>query len=482
MVVEAGLGVALGGDLEVGEVAALVLGVEVLEEGDAPLAAGAGGEALGDEGGDGGVLAVEEGADFAEGDVEAEADVVVGVHGGIVGDACRARYTPPMEPKDKDPYEVVVDTWLRRVARRPAWRLGSAVAVGAGYLVIATSMTVSMNHGSALLAAISALPMAAMFTGINLVYAIYFRCGEETRCAKCDYDLAGLKDEAGSADRCPECGAHWRERGGVVKGRRVFRPWVALSAAALVLFTISDLAFTMSHLGIANGWKMRLLPTRVLIQEVATAKGFLHEQWAELRRRSLTPTQAAALDDRLLDRRLREQHLDLEAEQWLEARALARELSPGSAERYFRETVDLRLAAPERAETGQSITVSLRGVNRGSFWAPANTKLTAEVYFGGFESPVRSTGPSDKQVTPAAIELGTDTPTLSLRPTQAGELPVRCCAWVVIGPRTALGGPPVWKADGTPTIPVAAVWSGRFDLHRSIFVDPASSPVPAESR
>jgi hypothetical protein len=77
---DAGLGVFLGGDFEVGFDAGLVLGVEVFEEGDAPLAAGAGAEAFADEGGDGGIFGFEVGADLPQGDAEAEADVVVGVH------------------------------------------------------------------------------------------------------------------------------------------------------------------------------------------------------------------------------------------------------------------------------------------------------------------------------------------------------------------------------------------------------------------
>lgn len=46
---DAGLDVFFGADVEVGGLAAGVLGVEVLEERDAPLAAGAGAEALADE-------------------------------------------------------------------------------------------------------------------------------------------------------------------------------------------------------------------------------------------------------------------------------------------------------------------------------------------------------------------------------------------------------------------------------------------------
>jgi hypothetical protein len=81
---EARGGVALWRDSEVRGLGALVLGVEVLEERDAPAAAGAGAEAFGDEGGDGWVLAGEERSHLAERDVEAEADFVVGEHGGFV--------------------------------------------------------------------------------------------------------------------------------------------------------------------------------------------------------------------------------------------------------------------------------------------------------------------------------------------------------------------------------------------------------------
>ena len=81
----AALGVFVGGDGEVDGFAALVLGVEFFEEGDAPSASGAGAEAFADEGGDGRVFAFDVGADLAQGDAEAEADVVVGVHGFVRG-------------------------------------------------------------------------------------------------------------------------------------------------------------------------------------------------------------------------------------------------------------------------------------------------------------------------------------------------------------------------------------------------------------
>jgi hypothetical protein len=55
--------------------------VEVFEHGDAPPAAGAGGEAVGDLGGVLGLFDGAEGLNLAQGDVEAEADGVVGVEG-----------------------------------------------------------------------------------------------------------------------------------------------------------------------------------------------------------------------------------------------------------------------------------------------------------------------------------------------------------------------------------------------------------------
>jgi hypothetical protein len=55
--------------------------VDVVEEGDAPPAAGAGGEAVGDLGGVLGLFDVAESLDLAEGDVEAETDGVVGLEG-----------------------------------------------------------------------------------------------------------------------------------------------------------------------------------------------------------------------------------------------------------------------------------------------------------------------------------------------------------------------------------------------------------------
>ena len=73
--------VVVGGAFDGGGLAGLVLGVEVFEVGDAPAAACASAEAFGDEGGDLWVFAREVGLDFAQRDAEAQADVVIGVHG-----------------------------------------------------------------------------------------------------------------------------------------------------------------------------------------------------------------------------------------------------------------------------------------------------------------------------------------------------------------------------------------------------------------
>lgn len=81
----AAVGVLLGGDAQVGGAASLVVGVEFLEVGDAPTAAGPGAEAFGDQRRDRGILAFDERADLAEGYMEAQTYVVVGVHASSLG-------------------------------------------------------------------------------------------------------------------------------------------------------------------------------------------------------------------------------------------------------------------------------------------------------------------------------------------------------------------------------------------------------------
>jgi hypothetical protein len=57
-----------------------MLGVEVLEEGDAPHTPGARAETFADERGNGRVFAHKIGPDLAQGHVEAEADFIIGIH------------------------------------------------------------------------------------------------------------------------------------------------------------------------------------------------------------------------------------------------------------------------------------------------------------------------------------------------------------------------------------------------------------------
>jgi len=78
-------GVFFGADGEVGVFdAVFTLLVQLFDKGDAPSAAGAGGEAFADEAGDRGLFALAVADDLALGDAEAQADIVVVVHWGIV--------------------------------------------------------------------------------------------------------------------------------------------------------------------------------------------------------------------------------------------------------------------------------------------------------------------------------------------------------------------------------------------------------------
>jgi hypothetical protein len=344
--------------------------------------------------------------------------------------------------------------------------------MGGVYLLVVTVLTSSTAHGSPILAALSAVPVAVMFTGINLVQCIYFRIGDATCCAKCGYDLSGLGDEAGSADRCPECGLHWREPGGTAKGRRVFRPWVAAASAILIAVFVGDITFKLARPAQANSWQIRLVPTPSLIDEVATGRGFVVNQWAELRRRTLSESETALLTRSLLDRRLRDRHLDLDAELWLEGRAMAGELDPASRERYFGEMVSLSLAAPERTRIGEPVELALRAVNRASFWAPGNTRLAAAVYFAGFQHSGSASPPADSPLNPASLEKSDGDTRHTFKPPATGPLTVRASAWIVVGPRVCLPATVTWSPDGAPVIPAAAAWSKEIDLERTITVDP----------
>ncbi len=79
---ETALGVLLRRDPEVGFCPLLVLRMEVAQKRHAPPAPGPRAQAFTDKRGDGGLFAFEVAADFPEGNVETEADLIVRVHEG----------------------------------------------------------------------------------------------------------------------------------------------------------------------------------------------------------------------------------------------------------------------------------------------------------------------------------------------------------------------------------------------------------------
>lgn len=79
---KAAIRVLLGRDTQVGLDTLLVLRMKMAQEGHAPAAAGPGPEALADQGGNGRFLTLQVVANFPQGDMETQADLVVRVHEG----------------------------------------------------------------------------------------------------------------------------------------------------------------------------------------------------------------------------------------------------------------------------------------------------------------------------------------------------------------------------------------------------------------
>lgn len=85
------LGILLGRDRQIGLGTALVVGMQFFEKGHTPAAPGAGTEAFGNQRSHRGILTLDERADLAKRNAEAEADVVVRIHAGSVSPATQAR-------------------------------------------------------------------------------------------------------------------------------------------------------------------------------------------------------------------------------------------------------------------------------------------------------------------------------------------------------------------------------------------------------
>lgn len=347
------------------------------------------------------------------------------------------------------------------------------------------------GRGSPVAALAQNAPMAAMFAGFGLVGAGRTRDGNTPRCAKCEYDLSGAPEPADPADKCPECGALFRERRGIATGTKTTHPRLIVAGVLLIAVQFIYLALAMRSPRTVMAWYVPYLPTSSLIAEVSGApRGFTMDEWAELSTRALTPPQQARLAEGLIDLRKRRGFLDPTAGPWLEKYAVSGGMPGAILERYYAEWVDLWLVAPESARAGERITVGVSAHCRGSTSSPTTgTGLDARVILAGIslgDAPVAE-GRSSAAIHALAIQprevynlfaraggrpqaLGRESPTTTVLLETPGTAILRASVWVVVGPSDI--DPVLWSEDGSPALPADTVWSRRVELERTVRVDP----------
>src|ERR1043165_734336 len=186
---------------------------------------------------------------------------------------------------------------------------------------------------------LTSVSMLPCYLGVALIGAgLRKRKGSDWYCARCGYQRS---PEPPFPARCPECGAPWQLQGGLAKGaphRNKTLIWLGatLLAAGLVPFLPGLLG---------NSVLQPMLPTTALIYQVRNAEPFRpSEAWTELMRRRLTSAQERDLAVALQDRRKNEFFgLDQPQEGWLAALVMSGTCKQDLIDRYYGESVSLRL-------------------------------------------------------------------------------------------------------------------------------------------
>ncbi len=240
-----------------------------------------------------------------------------------------------------------------------------------GWMVTFTGL-IGGRGGSLLVGVISNAQMGLMFSGFAFIGFAFVRRGDEPRCRKCQYDLAGAPE--GGYVTCPECGASLRFSTAIIKGtRRVITPMIVLGAA-LVIASFASIGF----LGHGSATYMPYLPNGALIKEVTVApRGFTYEEWTELQTRTLTPTETETLFRGMLELRDTKGYVSPEAEGWLDATAIAQAVPADAIEHYYANMLDVWLAAPDvvsRLEGG-SFRFGFGADHRGNISVPSSAVL-----------------------------------------------------------------------------------------------------------
>jgi hypothetical protein len=367
---------------------------------------------------------------------------------------------------------------VRAAGTKRYGRLAQGLCVGLGFL----ALTHLISGGSFVGHVIKQGPMAAMIVGFALIGASLVSVGGVTRCAKCEYPRP---KEARTAeileDRCPECGAYWRQEGGWVVGKKTRNVPMLVAGVILAMMPFVHAGLSLSRVGPRMaGMALRVVPTDGLIAEVTRLRpGFTSDEWAELSKRTLSASQRERLITGLIAQRKDSGYLDRAAEAFLEKAALAGEMKAEVRERFFAEMIDTKLKRMQvsdgtRKDGGTQIRVGIEAEFRGNLSFPTNTTLRTRVLFAGYYVGDDATPHAREMKEIDGLAFGTwrvrlrereagDLPTFVL-PAGATERDVKAVVWVVVARWDVAMIPIKWNEKGEPELPAGVVWVERREL------------------
>lgn len=279
-------------------------------------------------------------------------------------------------------------------------------------------------------------------------------------------------------EHCPECGHRWSDPvGGTIPGRReVDRRRVALGASiAIVSFAIwTSVPFWLPS------FLVRVRSTASLI--AATSATYSANQataWAELSKRTLTPSEESALFDHLLDSRRGQFMLDTPTRVFMAAYIAAGKATDEQAARLRRESVVADVIAPSRSRVGAAIEVTVGIAASHDFLTPGEGVMVvlSEAWFA--DEPSRRWRAVDRKPLQAiSIDRrfgSSGVPSLSLESNRAGQREIVVRVWL-IADRPSGARAIAWKRDeGAETeSPVASPttrWLEELSLRHRITIE-----------
>ncbi|GAB4387053.1 MAG: hypothetical protein Kow0022_17990 [Phycisphaerales bacterium] len=361
---------------------------------------------------------------------------------------------------------------IRRVGAQRGWDQPTVQLCVFAALMLVVTVSAFAAWGSGALLLLHFAWGGLVPLGIGFVtHGLTRRVGEDLSCAQCNYAY----DEG--LEICPECGAHWNERGGVRSGRlERSRAFVGVGAALLVMSVVLVIRPLGAQL------LSPILPTRLLIAQTSSAEFWSARGWAELAQRSLSPQQVQELADGLLTRRWAAGRLDSEPTAWLEQQIAAGALQDRIVERFFREMVVMHMRGPKAASVGEPVRVEVFVDDRSTPFAG----IGARIVFAGFSIDGEPVEGSRRERLMSVYELserltrrraGASLPSVVFDRQQAGTVTVEAEAWIIYGPEAALGWGVAWQDDGAPALPAGVLWREHVRLKQEVEIRPGDAAL-----